>query len=461
MRGSPSRTSIDSTGSPTKRCARSCAWPASSRARAASRAPWSRSTRPAARDRDAGACAAWRATGPRCSRRQPRSPYRRRGSLSVVAGRTEVTAANARHDAVRRRSERDRGPATRSYLGFDRALDAARCDGSRCTSGPIAWQRRRGDSRAALIAESRRACARSARPTGAVTIACAPCGSTAPSGGAWSPLADGRRRNARADAHRFRALHRAGRASAASARRRRYFIRCRIVAGRFECPPRLVHVALQRGRLRARAEPRAARARAWRAATRGATFAPRRARRSSRAATRLRARRRRRPASQADWREVADWDRAGAHDRVFRAGHRSAASCKRRRPARRGPAGRLSPAGDVSRRRRRGRQRRGGHADRRAGQRLSTSRSRRRCGARRAARGRRNRSRRPAACASRSATRRRAPSSMATAVDKAVTLDDIERLALATPGVPVARARADRRPRPGVAVLPGARRRSR
>ena len=53
----------------------------------------------------------------------------------------------------------------------------------------------------------------------------------------------GGRRNACVDAHRLRALRRAGRSSAASGPKAFYFVRCRIVSGRFECPPRLVHVA--------------------------------------------------------------------------------------------------------------------------------------------------------------------------------------------------------------------------
>ncbi len=166
-----------------------------------------------------------------------------------------------------------------------------------------------------------------------------------------------------------------------------------------------------------------------------------------------------------DWHEAADWDRAGAHDRVFRLDPGARRDPERRRTAWRDSAGRFHELGAAYRR---GGGRRGNR--RRAApsltcrRRWTTSHARRPCrGLARAARGaaavRRDRRLRTRAASS---TRRRAPSTQrqraSTRPSRSTTSSA---LALATPGVPVARARAVANHGPAPSVLPGAGRRSR
>ena len=227
---------------------------------------------------------------------------------SVVAGRTEVTAANARHEPFAAFGARPR-PGHALVLGFDRPLAAPGA-----TVSLHAWTDRwQGDAatRAALIAEQ---------------AACPPqidwrhhyrvrtVWEYRASGGAWLPLSD--------VFDETRALTLTGFVrftapadSAASGSQALHFIRCRIAAGRFECPPRLVHVALnavtcEHALSRAPRELGLARGHA------GATFAFGEAPVVAGSTNLVLDDGAGHVAD--DWREVAEWDRAGAHDRVFR-----------------------------------------------------------------------------------------------------------------------------------------------
>ncbi|WP_341890347.1 putative baseplate assembly protein [Variovorax sp. YR752] len=219
----------------------------------------------------------------------------------------------------------------------------------------------------------------------------------------------------------------------------RYRLRCRIASGRFECPPRLVHVAFNAVTCEhalSRVRRVLGRARGHAGAVFGVGEAP------IVAGSMCLSLEGSAGQQQGDWREVADWDRSGPHDRDYRL------------DAQRGEVhsgdglrGEILPAGHELR----ADYRRGGGIEGNVGKGSLTQ----------VPLTADNLARAPALAALGAALEVMQPFAasggaacepleraqarafdLAGAVDKAVTLADIERLARATPGVPVARARA-------------------
>lgn len=343
---------------------------------------------------------------------------------SLLAGRTTLvddTAVNttlAGFDAF--------GPRPRAgaalYLGFDVPLDAAGQTLS-LYLWTISW--RDDDAvRAALIAEAADTDPDCPPPDWRLHYRVRTVWEFYSGGGAWQPLADV------VDETRAASLSGFVRFTAPTGHQPggpgpQCFIRCRIVSGRFECPPRLAHASLnavgaEHALSRAERSIGTARGQA------GAVFPLREAPvvpgsvalRLDDGAGHV----------EIDWQAVADWDRAGPHDRVFGFTPETGEIVSGN-----GLRGAMLPSGFVLFAAWRAG---GGAAGNLAAGTLDTL---------------------PAtpalalvqpfdalggAPAETLALAQARAYDLVNAVDKAVTLADIERLALATPGVPVARVRA-------------------
>lgn len=213
-------------------------------------------------------------------------------------------------------------------------------------------------------------------------------------------------------------------------------VRCRIVSGRHECAPRLAHVAFNAvpcEHALTRAATALGRSRGWAGARFAIGEAPVVA--GSTALTLIDGH----GATQSGWQEQPDWDRAGAHDRIYRLD-----AARGEIEGGDGLRGAILPAGfDLSLAYRHG----GGSEGNLAPATLTTLDA-----------SAVNLALAPALAATGTALKVRQPFAMSggtpaetveqaqarafaavSAVDKAVTVEDIERIALATPGVPVAR----------------------
>ncbi|MFT3801591.1 MAG: putative baseplate assembly protein [Burkholderiaceae bacterium] len=344
--------------------------------------------------------------------------------ISVYAGRTayvDDTAANAQRSAFDAFGPRPRVEAA-LYLGFDLPLDAA----GRTLSLYVWTAGWRGDEavRAALIAEAAATAPGCPRPDWRLHYRVRTVWEFRTGGDRWQPLAgvvDETRALSLSGFVRFEAPigHQPGGPGP------QYFIRCRIVGGRFECPPRIVHVAVNAvGAEHALSRPERSIGRSRGQA--GAVFPLREAPvvpgsltlRLDDGAGHV----------ETDWQAASDWDRAAPHDHVFGFTPETGEIVSGN-----GLRGAMLPAGfDLLAAWRTG----GGSAGNLAADTLDTLPAT------------------PALALSQpfaavggapaetlAQSRARAYDRVDT-VDKAVTLADIEHLALAAPGVPVARVRA-------------------
>lgn len=342
----------------------------------------------------------------------------------VLAGRTTLaddTAANAALSAFDAFGTRPR-PGAALHLGFDMPLDAA----GRTLSLYVWTTTWRDDdaTRAALIAEAADADPACPAPDWRLHYRVRTVWEFHAGGDTWQPLADvvdETRALSLSGFVRFTAPvgHQAGGPGP------QCFIRCRIATGRFECPPRLLHVAhnavgAEHALTRAERQVGTARGQA------GAVFALREAPvvpgslalRLDDGAGHV----------ETDWQAASDWDRAAPHDHVFGFTPETGEIVSGN-----GLRGAMLPSGyGLFAAWRAG----GGSTGNLAAGTLDTL---------------------PAtpalalaqpfdalggAPAETLAQAQARAYDLVNAVDKAVTLADIERLALATPGVPVARVRA-------------------